>query len=182
MTWGIYLDDYTSGTLVRGNLVARHEWGGVSIHGGKNNTIENNIFVNGTLHQMWYDPIDDFSVNNKFNRNIVVWRAPDAVLYKQTRRPPSQVIAESNRNMFWHLGGQEVFNKADITPLGTLQQWRAAGFDKDSVVADPLFVNSAKDDYRLKPDSPALKLGFQPIPFDKIGLQGYARSFRRPQK
>ena len=36
-------------------------------------------------------------------------------------------------------------------------------------MADPLFVDPDKDDYRLKPDSPALKLGFQPIPVDKIG-------------
>ena len=30
-------------------------------------------------------------------------------------------------------------------------------------------LDKAKDDFRLKPDSPALKLGFQPIPVDKIG-------------
>jgi hypothetical protein len=69
-----------------------------------------------------------------------------------------------------------------VTPLGTLDQWRAAGFDANSLVADPLFVDVAKDNYRLKPASPALKLGFVPIPFDKIGLQGYARSYKRPLK
>ena len=47
--------------------------------------------------------------------------------------------------------------------------WRAEGQDQHSMVADPLFVNSLKDDYRLKPDSPAFKLGFKPIPFEKIG-------------
>ena len=47
--------------------------------------------------------------------------------------------------------------------------WQAAGNDQHSLVADPLFVNAAKDDYRLKPDSPAFKLGFQPIPVEKIG-------------
>jgi len=35
---------------------------------------------------------------------------------------------------------------------------------------DPGFVNLAAGDFRLKPDSPALKLGFEPIPFEKIGL------------
>ena len=47
--------------------------------------------------------------------------------------------------------------------------WQAQGQDQHSVVADPLFVDPAKDDYRLKPGSPAFKLGFKPIPVEKIG-------------
>ena len=35
---------------------------------------------------------------------------------------------------------------------------------------DPGFVDAAKGDFRLRKDSPALKRGFKPIPFDKIGL------------
>ncbi len=56
-------------------------------------------------------------------------------------------------------------------PLKALdwKQWRAQGVDKNSVMADPLFVNPAGHDYRLKAESPALKLGFKPIPFEKIG-------------
>jgi len=47
--------------------------------------------------------------------------------------------------------------------------WQARGMDRHSVVADPLFVDPARDDYRLKPESPALRLGFKPIPADRIG-------------
>ncbi|MGQ9730340.1 MAG: right-handed parallel beta-helix repeat-containing protein [Candidatus Zipacnadales bacterium] len=53
--------------------------------------------------------------------------------------------------------------------LLTWDEWRATGKDAHSVFQDPLFVDPANHDYRLKPESPALKLGFQPIPFDKIG-------------
>ena len=49
------------------------------------------------------------------------------------------------------------------------ESWQAAGEDRNSLVADPRFVNPAKDDYRLRPDSPAWKLGFKPIPVEKIG-------------
>jgi hypothetical protein len=49
------------------------------------------------------------------------------------------------------------------------QAWQEQGQDVHSVVADPLFVAPAKGDYRLKPNSPALKLGFKPIAVDKIG-------------
>ncbi|NOZ21650.1 MAG: hypothetical protein GXP25_11265 [Planctomycetes bacterium] len=49
------------------------------------------------------------------------------------------------------------------------ESWKSLGFDQHSVVADPLFVNPEKDDYRLRPNSPAFKLGFKPIPVEKIG-------------
>jgi len=36
---------------------------------------------------------------------------------------------------------------------------------------DPLFVDAAHGNYQLKPGSPAFALGFQRIPFEKIGLE-----------
>jgi parallel beta-helix repeat protein len=58
----------------------------------------------------------------------------------------------------------------EAMPLDQWQSWQQDGWDKDSVLADPLFENAAADDYRLKKDSPAWKLGFDPIAVDKIGL------------
>jgi parallel beta-helix repeat protein len=42
--WGIYLDDCTSGTLIFGNIIYRVPLGGILVGGGRDNTIENNIF------------------------------------------------------------------------------------------------------------------------------------------
>jgi hypothetical protein len=44
------------------------------------------------------------------------------------------------------------------------------GVENDSLCADPKFVDIEKGDLRLQPDSPAWKLGFQPIDLAKIGL------------
>lgn len=57
----------------------------------------------------------------------------------------------------------------EVEMLDAWASWRTLGFDTRSVVADPLFVDRDRDDFRLKPDSPALKLGFEPILIEKIG-------------
>ncbi|NUQ64690.1 MAG: right-handed parallel beta-helix repeat-containing protein [Pirellulales bacterium] len=59
--------------------------------------------------------------------------------------------------------------RPDAARLLDWHQWRAQGKDAHSLLADPKFIDPARHDYRLQPDSPALKLGFQPIPLDKIG-------------
>jgi hypothetical protein len=51
----------------------------------------------------------------------------------------------------------------------TWPQWRAAGQDKNSIIGDPLFVDVAKDDFRLKPASPAKQVGFEPFDTGDVG-------------
>jgi len=41
--------------------------------------------------------------------------------------------------------------------------WQGLGLDRESLVADPQFVDAARHDYRLAATSPALALGFEPI-------------------
>jgi hypothetical protein len=51
----------------------------------------------------------------------------------------------------------------------SLAEWRALGYDTDSVVADPLFVDAAYGDFRLKAGSPALALGIQSVDVSLCG-------------
>ena len=51
-----------------------------------------------------------------------------------------------------------------------LDSIRGSGFDRESVIADPKFVDRAGGDYRVREDSPAWDLGFVPLPLDEIGL------------
>ncbi len=377
MNWGIYLDDGTCGTRVHHNIVARTILGGVHVHGGRDNQVDNNILVDGRDSQMMYsgyvagghpvpmmtDTWRKFSgtpayakypgyleltrslelawqmAGNTFRRNIVAWREPKAVLYAHYSLPfdktdsdynliwnegqpirtgivsvkgvtgpnlaPNPGFAEGEpgklpagwrwqvrpndsqaaldpeqqgqgkqvlridgrgftkdasgqtlcvnlvsadiplqpgktyrlaarvkaaapntqvaimpqsydpakyfwarhqgvavgtawqqfQSVFrfpapgdgdWHDGMKSACIRVDISQgTGTIwlddvelkeavpqtewEAWQGLGLDRHSVVADPQFVNRAADDYRLKPASPALKLGFEPIPVEKIG-------------
>jgi len=48
-SFGIYLDDYTSGTHVYGNTIKRAYKGGIIVHSGRDNNIEHNTII-GTTH------------------------------------------------------------------------------------------------------------------------------------
>lgn len=161
-TWGIYLDNDTDNTLVRDNIVYRTVLGSVYIHGGSGNIIENNILVDATEKQFYHGPSRGHDgTGNRFERNVVAYSSSTGTLGLGPKDNPEIVF--SNRNLFW-AQGREI---ADLDRLHRL------GLDQDSIVADPLFVDPAHDDYRLRPDSPAFPLGFQPIDTTRVGRQGW---------
>ena len=75
-------------------------------------------------------------------------------------------------NLYYLKGGygakdMKVSSMPEIT---TLEDWQKSGFDFHSVIADPMFVDSEHDNYTLKPESPAFKLGFKQIDVSRVGL------------
>ena len=64
----------------------------------------------------------------------------------------------------------------------SLEAWQAAGHDADSVLADPGFLDSDGFDFRLAEDSPARKLGFQPIDMSTVGLTGPSEWVELPKQ
>ncbi|HEV3004455.1 MAG TPA: hypothetical protein VGX78_08330, partial [Pirellulales bacterium] len=48
-------------------------------------------------------------------------------------------------------------------------EWQAAGQDRTSLIADPMFVDPEKGDFQLRPGSPAARIGFQPWDFSSVG-------------
>ena len=173
---GVYLDDMFASAAIAGNVfykVTRAAF----IGGGRDCTIENNIFVdcNPALHVDaralgWAQAITPTNGSRKaqekgtisgiaYNKPPYSERYPALVniLDDEPKAPKGNVIA---RNIC--LGGKWDDIEEIARPYLTM---------KDNLVdEDPLFVDAAKLDFRLKEDSPAFKLGFKPIPIEKIGL------------
>ncbi|MEW6359372.1 MAG: right-handed parallel beta-helix repeat-containing protein [Planctomycetota bacterium] len=165
MSWGIYLDSFAGGYTVTNNVTFRNSHGGVMLQGGKDNIVENNILVDSTIAQVYVNNFSNNSTGQVFERNLVSYSAPDAFLISAGRVDSGVIRADCN--LYFLAGGGEI--KVRGPGMASFADWQKKGLDANSAIADPGFVDPAKDDYRLKPDSPAFKLGFQPIPIEKIG-------------
>jgi len=66
---------------------------------------------------------------------------------------------------------RSIRDKASELNMDDWHAWQSHGWDTHSIVADPLFVDWQHNDWRLKPQSPAFKLGFKAIPVEKIGIR-----------
>lgn len=180
-SWGIYLDDWASGVTIVGNLIVGNVVGGVNMHGGWDNVIENNILVNGLDRQISLSPIfSDLKSttlrNNTIRRNVVAYSRPESdLIWCRPNRWYPEILCECDHNLYWCFASVDLETSARATPVGGLADWRMLGFDRHSLVADPCFVDPSAGNFRLRDDSPAFALGFAPIPLDRIGPAGYRR-------
>jgi hypothetical protein len=75
--------------------------------------------------------------------------------------------AETDHNVYFCAADSELGQQM-------LKKQQSDGVDANSLCVDPLFVDPANGDFRFKPNSPALKLGFVPFDTSKAGLVGSA--------
>ncbi len=170
---GIYLGCETRNCLVENNVVYRVEMGNHVWFKNRNNTISNNIFINGNTWQVdFHNPKGLQHQQIRFYRNIIYFSNPDGVLFSITGE--GSLPMESDYNIIYHSEGKE-FAIRGLPGVETFEGWKNIGFDTHSIITDPLFVDPENDDYSLKPESPAFKLGFKPIDLSKVGLRGYKR-------
>ena len=122
------------------------------------------------------------SAGNEFVRNVVVWSDPTVPLFRMKNLPVGHFRCDSN--CFWMGGTSGKVNAAALPvvavepawpggmppkPADSFAAWKNLGFDAASIVADPRLNDATKGNFRLAADSPAVKLGFEEIPLDRIG-------------
>jgi len=161
--WGMYTDEGSSDILFENNLVYHTKDGSFNQHFGKENVIRNNILVNSRQHQIRATRVEDH-LSFTFENNIIYWTTGPAL-----DGPWDRLKTATRNNCWWNAAGEPV------TFAGKpLADWQMLGHEQGSIVADPLFVDAASGDFRLKPESPALALGFQPFDWSKAGVYGDA--------
>jgi hypothetical protein len=174
--WGIYLDGLATGYHVHHNIVANNSSGGVFIHGGDGNIFENNIFLNSMDSQLVLGTyLNPDMKDNQVVRNIFYYTGKKSVAYYNMGGAKPKASNVINSNLFWHAGlpVEMIDNGGPLRGGDSWKAWQAMGFDVHSVVADPMFVDLSNGNYRLKPGSPALRLGFEQIDLSRVGLAGY---------
>lgn len=169
---GIYIDDFGSGTRVYGNLFHKVQ-DAVFISGGRDNTIENNIFVEcrrtiyadargltwgapsieGRIKKLKQLPYGKPPWSTRYPRLVGILEDEPAKPKGNVIRRNIVVSEEKNWYSFHELARPHIV------------------VENNFVNQDPHFIAPEKGDFRLKEDSPAFKaIGFKPIPIAKMGL------------
>jgi hypothetical protein len=164
---GIRLDDAICGTLIYGNVFERCStgklgFGGVQIHGGKDNVVENNLFIDCSAavscspwdEKRWRDYVARALDSPEIDRDLYLQRYPElAQLAEHANRN------HIRRNLAWRCG--ELLRRAPANLDGVDNRLLAAS----EFTWDP-------KDFKLN------RPGFDRIPFEEMGLYRDA-AFRR---
>ncbi len=169
--WGLYTDEGSSNIVMEDNLVYNTKTGGFHQHYGRENIIRNNVLAFSRQHQVQRSREEDH-LSFVFERNICL--CSNAQVFGGRW---SNGNYQLDHNLYWVTGGEEPEFAGR-----TFEEWQATGQDEHSVVAQPQFAAPQAYDFRLEADSPALKLGFQPIDPTGIGLAGDEAWTRLPEQ
>ncbi len=159
--WGIYPDEGSSDLLIENNVVYNTKTGGFHQHYGRENLVRNNIFAFSWEGQIIRSREEDH-ISFLLERNIVYFN--NGRLLGSNWKNGNYKL---DYNCYWDTSGAEI-NFASHS----LEEWQAKGYDVLSIIADPLFEDAEHLDFRLKPESPAIALGFEPIDISTAGLYG----------
>lgn len=182
--WGIDLDDGSSNYELYNNLCI-----GVSVklREGAYRSVYNNIWINPANPPSFH--VGNIDNHDRYFNNITITH-PDYSnvehdfdfknstegneIYAITMPPVSGPWLEKvDDNCYWNSLGRftALVRPREGEPREiSLEEWQGMGFDLHSVCADPLFADPDHGDYCVRPESPALDVGFKNFSMGGWGL------------
>jgi hypothetical protein len=161
--WGLYTDEGSTGITMEGNVTYDTTDGGFHQHYGKDNVIRNNVFAFSDEHQVKRSRDEDH-LSFTFEKNLIVFDRGELLGSNWTGTTANFL---TKGNVYWDYSARPVtFTDKKLS----LADWQMKGQEIGSVIADPLFVDPTKRDFRLQPGSPALALGIKSIDVSTMGV------------
>ncbi len=183
---GVYMDDCVSGTVVFGNIFYKVHWA-MFIGGGRDHRVENNIFIDCDpavradgrgldRSPVWRNMVNDYMRNQL--------AAVPLSLYRERYPAMKSLDAYYGSPSGSAIAGEQF---KGVPPEGNVitrnvivGKWFESGWNgkpemfdlhDNFVTNDRTLVGPEAEGFRLPKDSPAWKLGFEKISFERIGLQ-----------
>jgi hypothetical protein len=167
---GIYLDDMFSGTEIHGNILWRVSLGFL-LGGGRDILSTNNVFI-------------DCPQAINLDARAIGWAAfsmPDVIAGLESMPYREEPWASRYPELVNILADEPALPKGNVIARNIIRRgggiWVEDGarpglrMENNLAQDDPHFGDEDKADWCLCPDSPALALGFGPLPLAQMGLQ-----------
>ncbi len=171
MCEAIRCDDDQNDTTIERNIVLRSGGMGTGIASKGTNHVLNNFVIDATgfFQPRGFITLEGIPVDgSRIERNILLASKSGLrpFLLKNFLDGPNPRFAETitNFNLFWHTTDPK-WAEAHLTSA------KAEGMERDSKIADPLFVDPDKGDCRFRPGSPAPGMGIEPVDLRQVGLR-----------
>jgi hypothetical protein len=161
----IRTDDFQRCALIEENVIFRTSSRGLCLR-HENYTV-NNVIVDarpGSYVWLGHRPLD----GTKIVRNIFFHPGGEERFY----------LMSGGKDPFEHLGemgfgevDHNIYFSANAPEAdGVISELQKVGHEKNGAYTDPQFVDWENGDFRLSPDSPALKMGIRSIDLSNVGL------------
>ncbi|MHC4360435.1 MAG: right-handed parallel beta-helix repeat-containing protein [Planctomycetota bacterium] len=162
-------DGWQCGTLFAENVIHDADTAGIA---HKNfNHIENNFIINASRKEsirFGTFPREQPNFGSRVLRNIIYNTDLAPVFYGVHTKRSSGTSTPSDCKTDYNV----LYSPTDPNAGERhISQWRKKGIEKHSISADPLFEDIEKGDFRLKANSPALKLGIKSLDVREMGLK-----------
>ncbi|MCF7854643.1 MAG: right-handed parallel beta-helix repeat-containing protein [Candidatus Pacebacteria bacterium] len=165
---GIYLDDMFSGTEIFGNILYR-VYKGFLLGGGRDILSENNVFI-------------DCPCSISLDARALGWAAfsmPDVIAGLKSMPYREEPWASRYPELVNILENEPGVPKGNVIARNIFRGGKGNNIEPEAKPGlrmgnnlndeDPCFRDASRMDFRLRKDSRAWKLGFEPIPVEQIG-------------